>query len=309
MNHPHISIISPVYRAENIVEELVTKIKQHIEQITDNFEIILVNDCSPDNSWIKILQEARKDKRVKGINLSRNFGQHQAITAGLKYSKGDWSVVMDCDLQDRPDEIVNLYNKANEGWEIVLAKRVDRQDKLSKRLSSKIFYLIYGLLSGIRTDCSIANFGIYHSKVINEYNKMTELARSFPSLIQHLGFKSCTIDVKHSERSEGASSYTLFKLLNLAGDVIISNSNKPLKISIKLGFTISTLSFLFALYNITAYLLGFITVPGFTSTIFSIWFVGGLILTFMGILGLYIGKIFNQVKGRQLFIVSNEINT
>jgi glycosyltransferase involved in cell wall biosynthesis len=304
----HISIISPVYKAENIIEQLVAKINQSVSLLTDNFEIILVNDCSPDNSWVKILQESKKDSRVKGINLSRNFGQHLAITAGLNYAKGDWIVVMDCDLQDRPDEIPNLYKKALAGWDIVYARRFQRQDKLSKRISSKLFYWVYGYMSGVSTDKSIANFGIYHAKVIIEYNKMKELSRSFPSLVQSLGFKSCAINVKHSERFEGSSSYTFLKLLHLSGDVIISNSNKPLKIAIKLGFSISIFSFLIAFYNTVAYFAGVITVAGFTTTVFSIWFVGGLNLTLLGILGLYIGKIFNQVKGRQLFIVSDEIN-
>jgi len=304
----YISIVSPVYKAENIVEELVAKIKQSVSLITDNFEIILVNDCSPDDSWNKIIQESEKDTRVKAISLSRNFGQHLAITAGLHYANGVWIVVMDCDLQDMPDEIPNLYKKAQEGWDIVYARRIKRQDKFSKRIASNFFNWVYGYLSGIQTDKSIANFGIYHAKVIIEFNKMKELARSFPSLVQYLGFKSCAINVKHSERFDGSSTYTLSKLLDLSGDVILSNSNKPLKIAVNLGFLISLFSFLIAIYNVAAYFVGFIKVAGFTTTVFSIWFVGGLIMSILGIVGLYIGKIFNQVKGRQLFIVSDEIN-
>jgi glycosyltransferase involved in cell wall biosynthesis len=303
-----LSIVSPVYRSEKIVEELVTQIKKAVSNITDEYEIILVNDFSPDNSWLKIVEQCSNDKRVKGINLSRNFGQHYAITAGLNYAKGDWIVVMDCDLQDRPDEIPNLYQKAMEGWDIVYARRVARQDKFLKRMSSALFHLVYGYLSGLKTDGSIANFGIYHKNVIREYNKMKEVARSFPSLVSYLGFKSCAIDVKHSERYEGGSSYTLSKLLHLTGDVILSNSNKPLKLTVKIGFYISMLSFLLALYNVIAHLSGIITLEGFTTTIFSIWFVGGLILLVLGIVGLYVGKIFDQVKERQLFIVSQEVN-
>ena len=304
----HISIVSPVYKAEGIIEELVAKINKSISVLTNNFEIILVNDCSPDNSWLKIVQESKKNFKVKGINLSRNFGQHFAITAGLHYAKGDWIVVMDCDLQDSPEEIPNLYKKAIEGWDIVYARRVQRQDKFLKRISSNFFYRIYSYLSGINADNGVANFGIYHSKVITEYNKMKELARSFPSLVQSLGFKSCTINVKHSKRFEGSSSYTFLKLLQLSGDVIISNSNKPLNMVVKFGFLISIISFLIAIYNLYAYYSGSIKVPGYTTTVFSIWFVGGLNLTVVGVLGLYVGKIFNQVKGRQLFIVSDEIN-
>lgn len=303
-----LSIVSPVYRAEKIVEELVKQIKTAVSTITDDFEIILVNDYSPDNSWQKIIEECAKDTRVKGIDLSRNFGQHYAITAGLSYSKGEWVVVMDCDLQDRPDEIPNLFRKAQEGYDIVYARRIERKDKFMKRLSSRVFHSVYQYLSGLKTDSGIANFGIYHKKVIFQYNKMKEVARSFPSLVSSLGFKSTVTDVKHSERFDGGTTYTLAKLMHLTGDVILSNSNKPLKLTVKIGFYISILSFLLALYNVIAHFAGIITLEGFTTTIFSIWFVGGLILLVLGIVGLYIGKIFDQVKERQLFIVANEVN-
>jgi dolichol-phosphate mannosyltransferase len=137
--HIHISVVSPVYRAENIVHELVKQLHKNLLTITEDYEIILVNDASPDESWVAIIKECEKDIRVKGINLSRNFGQHYAITAGLTYAKGDWIVVMDCDLQDRPDEISNLYEKAQEGWDIVYARRTERQDKFLKQLSSNLF--------------------------------------------------------------------------------------------------------------------------------------------------------------------------
>lgn len=306
--NPIISIVSPVYKSENIVEELVIQVKKTVSLITNDFELILVNDSSPDNSWEKIISETSKDYRVKGINLSRNFGQHYAITAGLKYVTGDWVVVMDCDLQDRPVEILNLYNKAREGFDIVLAKRVNRKDKYFKRLFSIFFYQTYNYLSGIKNNSSVANFGIYSYKVITEYNKMKELSRSFPSLIKYLGFKTYELEVEHSERFEGVSSYSLSILFRLAGDVIFSNSNKPLKFATKIGLLISVISFFVGFYNFVAFQIGYIKVPGFTTTIFSIWFIGGIILFFLGILGIYIGKTFDQVKGRQLFIVSDMKN-
>ena len=290
------------------MQELVTQLHENLLKITDNYEIILVNDDSPDNSWDAIVAECTKDKRVKGINLSRNFGQHYAITAGLSFSKGEWVVVMDCDLQDRPDEIPNLYSKAQEGWDIVKAQRVERHDSFYKRFSSFIFHKVYTYLSGIHTDNSVANFGIYNQKVIVEFNRMKETARSFPSLLDYLGFRTTTLEVKHSERFEGKSSYSLAKLLHLSTDVILSNSNKPLKLTVKFGFFVSVLSFLLALYNIIAKLTGTILVPGYTATIFSIWFVGGLILFVLGTIGLYIGRIFDQVKERQLFIIKDTLN-
>ena len=308
MSNIQISIVSPVYRAEKMVHMLVERIVKSVTTITEDFEIILVNDASPDASWSVIEHECAQDKRVKGINLSRNFGQHYAITAGLHYAKGEWVVVMDCDLQDRPEEIPALYQKALEGYDIVYARRVDRQDKGLKKLSSVLFHKTFDWLSGSKTDKTIANFGIYKQCVIAEYNRMPELARSFGTLIRYLGFTKTTIDVQHAERAEGKSSYNLYKLLKLSFDVIISNSNKPLRMAVGLGFAMSALSFLLALYNVIARLVGFISFPGYTTTVFSIWFVGGLMLFVMGILGLYIGKIFDQVKGRQLFIVKDKVN-
>lgn len=308
MNRPLFSIVSPVYKAEKIVTALVRSIKESVETITDNYEIILVCDGSPDNSWHAIKEECVKNKRVVGINLSRNFGQHYAITAGLHYAKGDWIVVMDCDLQDRPEEIPNLYKKAQEGFDIVYARRLVRQDGFLKKQSSLWFHRVYNWLSGLSSDSAIANFGIYRNRVIEELNKMPEHARSFPSLVQYLGFNSVAIDVKHGERAEGKSSYNLNTLLKLGFDVIVSNSNKPLRMSVGLGFGMAALSFLLALYNVIAKWVGIIEVPGYTTTVFSIWFVGGLMLFVMGMLGIYIGKIFDQVKGRQLYVVKDEVN-
>lgn len=307
-DNPQITIISPVYRGEKMVSELVQRNVESVSVITDDYEIILVNDASPDNSWDEIVKQCSLNSKVKGINLSRNFGQHYAITAGLHYAKGDWVVVMDCDLQDRPEEIPNLYKKAQEGFDIVYARRAVRKDGFFKRLSSLFFHKVYTWLSGLKSDKAIANFGIYKQCVIEEYNKMPERARSFPTLVQYLGFKDAAIDVEHAERAVGRSSYTFLKLIKLSFDVIISNSNKPLRMAVGIGFSISVISFLLALYNLIAKWVGIIRVPGFTTMVFSIWFVGGLLLFVMGILGLYIGKIFDQVKERQLFIIKDKVN-
>ena len=308
MNQPHISIVSPEYMGAKMVHELVSRLKNAVETITEDYEIILVNDASPDNTWEEIITECQTDSRVKGVNLSRNFGQHYAISAGLAYATGDWIIVMDCDLQDRPEEIPNLYTKAQEGYDIVFARRAVRQDNWLKRNESVVFHRVYNWLSGMNVDHSIANFGIYKQCVIAELNKMPEYARSFGSLLSYVGFKRTTIDVKHAQRAEGKSSYNLTKLLKLSFDIILSNSNKPLRMAVEIGFGMSFISFLLAIYNVLAKLIGIIEVPGYTTTLFSIWFVGGLLLLVMGILGLYIGKIFDQVKGRQIFIVRDKMN-
>lgn len=303
-----LSIVSPVYRGEKMLEELVRRIHAAISPITDDYEIVLVNDCSPDNSWEKIADICTNDQRVKGINLSRNFGQPYAITAGLTYAKGDYIAVIDCDLQNKPEDLPAMYEKALEGYDVVSARRVVRDDTFLKRMSSAVFHKVYDFLSGFNTDKAVAEFGIYSKKIVKVYCSIPEYSRSFVELIHTLGFKKTTVDVSHDHRLEGESSYNLHRLLVLSYNSIISNSNRPLYLSVTLGFLMSLLSFLMAVYNIFAKFAGLNEVAGYTSTIFSIWFVGGLLLFMMGILGLYIGKIFDQVKGRPVFIVSETLN-
>lgn len=303
-----LSVVSPVYRGEKMLSELVERIHKAISPLTDNYEIVLVNDCSPDNSWECISEICKVDKKVKGINLSRNFGQPYAITAGLTYAKGNYIAVIDCDLQNKPEDLPAMYQKALEGYDVVSARRVVREDTFMKRMSSAIFHRVYDFLSGFDTDKAVAEFGIYSRKIVDVYCSIPEYSRSFVELIHTLGFKKTTVDVLHNHRLEGKSSYNLYRLLKLSYDSIISNSNRPLHLAVALGLMMSILSFLMAIYNIFAKFLGLNEVAGYTSTIFSIWFVGGLLLLMMGVLGLYIGKIFDQVKGRPVFIVSDTLN-
>lgn len=304
MNSPYLSIVSPVYRAEKIVPELVERIKKSVSQITDNFEIILVEDCGPDNSWKVIELECNKDSRIKGIKLSRNFGQHYAITAGLNHAKGKWIVVMDCDLQDIPEEIPNLYNKTKEGFDIVLARRYERQDTFLKRLSSKIFYSTLSYLTGTKQDNSIANFGIYNQKVIIAICSMSESIKYFPTMVRWVGFNQTSINVQHAERLEGESSYNLKRLLNLALDIILAYSDKPLRLTVKFGLIISFTAFLFATITFIRAIFHDIQVSGYASLIISIWLFSGLIIFILGIIGLYLGKTFEGVKNRPSFIIS-----
>lgn len=305
---PLISVVSPEYKGAKIIPELVARNIASISTITDDFEIILVNDGSPDDSWAAIKKECAKDSRVKGINLSRNFGQHYAISAGLACTKGDWVVVMDCDLQDRPEVIPVLLNTAKEGFDYVQVRRINKKFNFWKRMTSIWFHAALDWLSGAKTDAAIGNFGIYSKQVINAINEMPESIRSLGSQLRYVGFNGASVDIEHSDRAEGHSSYTLSKLIKHAQDVIIANSNKPLKIAVKLGLTISIVSFLLAIYNIIARIVGLINVPGYTTTVFSIWFVGGLLLLMLGIIGLYLGKVFDQVKGRPFFIIKDKVN-
>lgn len=303
-----ISVVSPVYRGEKMVHELVSRVKDNVSRITSDFEIILVNDASPDKSWDAILEECSSDKRVKGINLSRNFGQHRAIIAGLEYVNSEWTIVMDCDLQDRPEEIPALYLKAKEGFDIVVAKRTVKKYSFLKKLSSKTFYTVFKFLSGIDFDNKLSSFGIYSKKVVSAIRNLPERDRFFPIQVNMVGYKSTDIPIKHGERFEGDSSYTLSKLLKLAFGILISNTNKPLRIMVWVGLIMAIFSMLMAFYNVVAFFVGINYIRGYTTTVFSIWFVGGLLMFQIGILGIYLGKVFDQVKGRPLYLIMDEVN-
>ncbi len=298
-----LSIIIPVYGCRASLEELYRRLVAALERITPDFEIILVNDSCPQNSWEGIKQIVEQDSRVKGIDLSRNFGQIRAITAGLHHAEGEWVVVMDCDLQDKPEEIAKLYRKAQEGFDVVFSRRALRKDTFLKKLSSKFFYWIYGYFTAGAFDCSICNFSISRRIVMDNYKRMGDQNRAFILFIKWMGFKQAIVDIDHDERASGKSSYTLRKQLRLALEIITTQSNKPLILSIQIGFTVALVAFLYALCITARYLIYHVTVAGWTSTIVSIYFVGGLILAQMGILGLYIGYVFDQTKGRPIFIV------
>lgn len=304
----NISIVSPVYLGQKLVPKLVERIKKSMSIISDNYEIILIDDGSPDNSWEAIQKACENDVYVKGIKLSRNFGQHYAITAGLKSAQGEWIVVMDCDLQDQPEEIGRLLEKTNEGFDIVYAQRKIRQDGFFKILSSKVFYKVFGYLTDTTQDHSIANFGVYHKNVINAVLSMNDYTRYFPTMIQWVGFNSTKVLVEHSPRMEGSSSYSWRKLTKLALDNIIAFSDKPLRLTIKLGFGLSILSFITGLIYLYQYSTGRIKVMGYTSIIVAITFSSGLIISTLGLIGLYLGKTFDQTKQRPTYIVGETVN-
>ena len=303
MSKVHISIVTPIYKCSGCLNELYERLKKSLSTITESFEIIMINDASPDNSWDNIVSLSKTDSRVRGVNLSRNFGQHKAITAGLDFANGDWIVVMDCDLQDQPEEIIKLYNKAQEGYDIVFGRRAQRKDSFIKKLGSKLFYKVFDYFTNSKVDSSIANFSIISNKVLQSLNKLREQNRMYPLFINWVGFKRVNINIEHAKREEGKSSYTLSKLINLAIDSIVSQSNVPLKISIKFGFTISLLSLMYAVLLIIKYFMFSIPVEGWTSVMVSIYFIGGLLFANMGMIGLYIGKVFDETKARPIYIV------
>lgn len=301
---PEISVVSPVYRAETLLPELVARLDKTLGAMGVSYEVILVDDRSPDDSWTVLKQLAEKSPSVKAHRLSRNFGQHYAITAGLGLAKGKWIVVMDCDLQDRPEEIPALYAKALEGADSVVARRAQRQDSWLKRMSSKSYYATFSYLTDTEQDPAVANFGIYHRKVINAILSMKDQIRYFPTMLQWVGFERVYLDVVHDARSEGESSYNWDSLFALAFNNILAFSDKPLRLTVRLGFYISIISLSIGIFYFIQYLLGEIDVLGFASLIISISFFFGMVIMILGIIGLYLGKVFEKVKGRPNYIIS-----
>jgi glycosyltransferase involved in cell wall biosynthesis len=299
----HISVVIPVYKSEKTIDELYVRLNSTLLKLTNKFELIFVDDYSPDSSK-KIIQDiSNQDGKVRGIFLSRNFGQHNAITAGLDHARGDWIVVMDCDLQDAPEEIVNLYATAQQGYDVVVGKRAIRRDSFFKKLGSKLFYAAFKYLADSNVNDRIGNFGIYSKKVISEIKQLREHNRSFGLLAIWVGFKRKEIDINHGIRKHGKSSYTLRRMIKLAVDSIVAHSNKLLVISINLGFLIALSSFTLGMWYVLRYFISGTSFPGWTSLLVSIFFATGLIITTIGIVGLYIGKIFDEVKSRPLYII------
>jgi dolichol-phosphate mannosyltransferase len=303
-----ISVVVPVYGCRAALPELYRRLCENLDKIAKTYEIILVDDCCPQNSWEEIVKLCEKDHRVIGMHLSRNFGQIRAITAGLDKSRGDWIVVMDCDLQDRPESIPDLFVKAQEGYDVVFARREGRKDTAITKFLSRAFYKVYDYFTDGNFDSSICNFSISKRKVIDAYCRMREHNRAYTMFIRWLGFKQTAIDMPADERFEGKSSYNLKKKMRMAFEIITSQSNKPLIFSVKVGFVIAAVSLLYILYVILRYfIVGDITV-GWTSLIASIYLMGGILLAAVGIVGIYVGNIFDEAKNRPLYVISECLN-
>jgi dolichol-phosphate mannosyltransferase len=305
-----LSIISPVYEAELIVDELVRRILMEAEKITSDFEIILIEDGSSDKSWGKIQENCLKENRVKGIKLSRNFGQHFAISAGLENATGNFVIVMDCDLQDDPKYFKLMLAKAKEGNKIVFTLKKERKHSFFKNLKAKIFYKIFNFLVENKKNKAsefVGSFSLLSREVVDEYVKLNDYKRHYLMLIRWLGFQSTYIEIEHSSRFKGNSSYNFKKLLIHAIDGITSQSDKLLRLTAAVGFFMSFFSLIFAIVIIIRYLI----MPfqaGWASLMVLILFVGGIVILSVGICGIYIGRIFEQTKMRPKYIIDVKMN-
>ena len=305
---PHLSIVSPVYRAEECLPELYRRLVAAAERITPDFELVLVEDRGPDGSWRVLERLAADDRRVKAIRLSRNFGQHYAITAGLDHADGDWVVVMDCDLQDPPEEIEKLYRKAQEGYDVVFARRHARADSLVKTLPGAAFYAFLAWLTGEPYDRTVANFSISSGKAVRAFRTHRERDRSFPMVMRQVGFERATVDVAHAPRFAGTTSYSLRKLLAFALQNVVAASTRPLVLSVQFGLFIAATSLAFSAYVLIQYLRHRIEVPGWATLTLLTSFLFGLLFMQLGVIGLYLGRTFEQAKNKPLYHVAETRN-
>ena len=303
-----ISVVAPILNEETLISEFIKRVAVQLNRINSEYEIILIDDGSTDDSWREIQIAAKDDKKIVGIKLSKNFGHHYAITAGLHNSKGEWVVVMDTDLQDRPEVIPELLDKAQEGFDVVFVSRQQRPESFAYKSGQRLFYASLRFLSGIDFDSKQANFSIINRKVVEAFKKFPENARFYGSTIKWLGFSRASINAAHGLRFSGRPSYTIKKRITLALDIILSFSDRPLRFAIGLGLLMSAVSVLFSLWIFIGAINWGFSVIGWPSLIVSIFFTGGAILIVLGIIGIYLGRIFREVKARPLYVVSESLN-
>ena len=302
-----ISVVAPIYNEEQTISEFVKQVTNTLNQISIDYEILLVDDGSNDNSWEKIKTEVMSNSNIRGIKLSRNFGHHYAISAGLHKANAKWIVVMDSDLQDRPDVIKDLYSKAKEGYEVVFVSRINRPESFGYLFLQKIFYKLLNLFSGLKFNSRQANFSIIGHKVVDAFRQFPETARFYGSTIKWLGFKTTQINAPHGTRFSGKPSYTFKKRVKLALDIILSFSDRPLKFAIYFGTFMASIAIIISVWIVWGALNGEFVVLGWASLMASIFFVGGSILIVLGILGINLGRDFNGLKNRPLYVISDEI--
>jgi glycosyltransferase involved in cell wall biosynthesis len=305
---PEIAVIVPIYNGRPMLEELCRRLLASLGSITSNFVILLIDDAAPDDPWPLICELGRSDRRIKGVRLSRNFGQHYALTAGIDVARARWYVIMDCDLQDAPEDIPLLYAKVIEGHDLVAGMRRKEGHSMIKRLSSRLFYGLFRVLSGIQLDWSVGNFRIFSDRVADGLRSMREQMRFLPASFEWMGFNPVYVDLPHHERGRGHSSYTFGKLFKLATHTILAHSQTPLKIVAGFGFVMSLITFAIAFVFFSRALVFGTEVIGWSSLFVTMLFIGSVQIALMGILGIYIGKTFEETKGRPLYFVRDTMN-
>lgn len=296
-----LSIVVPVYGCRDCLRALHARLKPVLSSLGTH-EIVLVDDRSPDDAWQLIEDLVAQDPAVRGLRLSRNFGQHAAITAGLAHATGQRIVVMDCDLQDPPEEIPRLIRKADEGYDIVFARRSEKKQSSFRRHAAAAFFHLLNLASGTNLDGAYGSFSVISRKVADAYLTLNDRDRHYLFILNWLGFRHAEIEYEHADRHQGRSAYTLRALVEHALNGVFFQTTSLLRLIVYAGFFISGTGALLAAYFVYLYFAHSIY-PGWTSLAVLLLVIGGFIILSTGIAGLYVGKIFEQVKGRPLYVV------
>ena len=303
-----LSIVAPVYCEELVIQEFFERTSQVLSSLPNHYrhEIIFVNDGSTDESLRKLVSLAKDQKNIKIIDLSRNFGHQIAITAGIDYAEGDAVVLIDSDLQDPPEVIPAMLEKWESGYHVVYGVRSKREgERFLKKISAKIYYRFLDRISNMELPKDTGDFRLIDRKVVDALKNIPEQNRYLRGLVPWIGFRQCGVEYERDKRHAGETKYTLHKMMRLAFDGVTGFSDEPLYLSLRAGILVSLSSFLLILfYVIKKICLPASTIQGWTSTIILILFIGGIQLTSFGIIGLYIGRIYREVKRRPLYLVS-----
>ncbi|MBP3884506.1 MAG: glycosyltransferase family 2 protein [Olsenella sp.] len=304
-----ISVVVPVYGCPGALPELHRRLTETLSPLVGDYEIILVDDRCPMGSWAGVQELALADPHVVGVRLARNFGQSRAITAGLDRARGTWSVVMDCDCQDPPEAIAQLYEKALEGYDVVFARRIGRKDSAVTLALSRTYYRVFSNLAETTIDPTIGNYSIVSTRARDAYLAMREQGRDYSLFMTWVGFEQATVDIEPEARFEGESSYSFGKKVALAVETITSHSTKPLMMAVKAGFAMSVLGIVVLIALIIRHFVDPDVSMGWPSIIASIFFVGGIVVSVMGVVGIYVGNTFVEAKHRPLYLVEDVVSS
>ena len=300
----------PVYNEEENINEFLTRLESTLKKIKSDYEIIFLLDPSSDKTEEKILNELDRNDKIKLIIFSRRFGQPAATMAGINFAKGDRCVIIDCDLQDPPELIVEMYEKMDQGFDVVLARRKLRKgETLFKKVITKIGYQIIEKITDIKIPKNTGDFRMMSKKVIDNLREFKEPNAFLRGLVAYIGFKQSFIDYDREERFDGKSKYNkYFGSIKIAFNGIFGFSSRPLFLMSIIGFTFALLSFLIGIYYIIIKIIDPTITPGLSSTILFITFFSGLNLIVLGLLGEYVGRIYDEVKNRPNYIVDKKYN-
>jgi dolichol-phosphate mannosyltransferase len=300
-----ISVVIPVYNCAGSLRALHERLTASLLQITPDYEIVLVDDRSCDGAWEILAELARGDRHLRVVRLSRNFGQHAAITAGLTRARGAWTVVMDCDLQEPPEEIPRLWAKAQEGYDVVRAVREGRRHSAFRRLSASLYRR---MLSEREGEIEFSTLSMISRKVVDAFLELRDRDREYQLVLDWLGFSQATISFAHAEREgDSPSAYGIRQLVRVALDGMFFRTTVLLRWIVLLGFIVAFSGGLLAVYAVYSRYVED-TPPGYTSLVVLLVLLSGFIIISLGVVGLYVGRIFDQVKGRPLFVVDEQID-